>query len=157
MNTPTLPSSPLPDEGVIAQRDHRARGLRRCRRELRLWITVSGAALAFDAFVFLLLGLLALSVPLVWLWPWPGEAWMVLGAAVLFGLLWTTMSAPDWRRYRKLRRRWIDQPDLPPTPWRVSTLTPRRPSAPPPVRSRYRPVRGSTAASTRWAWRGSRY
>ena len=112
---------------------------------------------AITIFVFLLLALLAAAVPLVWGWPLPFEAWLVLGAAGSFGLFWAGLSAVDWRRYRKLRRRWIDQPDLPPSPWRVSTLTPRRPTPPPLVRSAYRPAaRPAAPLRTSWAWRTSR-
>ncbi|HSV72050.1 MAG TPA: hypothetical protein VLI72_18245 [Methylibium sp.] len=136
----------------------RARGsvVRRLRREARLLLTAAGAALAFDAGVFLLLALLAASVPLYWRWPLPGEAWLALAAAVSFALFWAGLSQPDWRRYRKLHRRWIDQPDLPPVPWRVSTLTQRTPLPPPPVRSAYRPARGAASTHSRWVWRASR-
>lgn len=158
MKTPNLPqTSSCADRSTGRHGAVAARTLRRCRRELRLWFTPAGASMAFDAFVFLLLALLAAAVPLVWGWPLPFEAWLVLGAAGSFGLFWAGLSAVDWRRYRKLRRRWIDQPDLPPSPWRVSTLTPRRPIPPPLVRSAYRPAaRPAAPLRTSWAWRTSR-
>jgi hypothetical protein len=127
--------------------------LRRPARELRLCFTAAGARLAFDVSVFLLLGLL--TGGLLWSLQWPLDAanLLMLASALLFMAGWAHLSAPDWQRWRTLRRRWLAQSPLPPRPVRrVST----RVASPAPalrVHSVCRPQRSGAVLRTHWVWR----
>lgn len=127
--------------------------LRRGAREVRLCFTATGAKLAFDIAVFLLLALLAGG--LLWSLRWPLDAGslLMLTVALLFMAGWASLSAPDWRRWRTLRRRWLAQSPLPPKP--VRRVATRVPSPAPALRvhSVCRPQRSGAALRTHWVWR----
>jgi hypothetical protein len=127
--------------------------LRRWARELRLCFTAAGAMLAFDIAVFLLLALLAGG--LLWSLHWPLDTGklLMLAVALLFMAGWAGLSAPDWRRWRTLRRRWLALSPLPPRPVRRVATRVAGPAPAPRVRSACVPSRSGAVLRAQWAWR----
>lgn len=119
---------------------------------MRLAASPAGLALWFDAAVFALL-LPALSLLPAWRSPFGSESGLMLCGALLLAWLWASICAPDWRRYLRLRRRFVARAPLPPAPLQRVTTLRRRVVAAPRVRSAYRPAQPGGALRSQWAWR----
>lgn len=127
--------------------------LRRWGRACRLCFTAAGARLGFDIAVFVLLALLTSGMLWTLRWPLDAGSLLMLAVALLLMAGWAGLSAPDWRRWCTLRRRWLALSPLPPQPVRRVTTRVANTAPAPRVRSACVPRRSGAALRTHWAWR----